>query len=80
MGNAHHELEYQLINKPNFVDKCVITVFLDGKILLNWSGYVYGHYVGEDGFFLSMRAAKMYVTFSGLAKWLNPNLNRVTKL
>jgi hypothetical protein len=62
MGNAHHELEYQLINKPNFVDKCVITVFLDGKILLNWSGYVYGHYVGEDGFFLSMRAAKMYVT------------------
>ena len=39
---------------------CEITIFSDdGRILLNWRGKEYG---GKDGFFLTLRAAKMYVT------------------
>jgi hypothetical protein len=56
------DIEYDLLNKPNYVNYCVITIFSDGKILLNWSGMVQGREIGENGFFLTMRAAKMYVT------------------
>jgi hypothetical protein len=79
MGETRHELEYHLINKPNFVDSCVVTVFWDGKILVNWSGFVYGRPIGENGFFLSIRAAKMYVTKNlskNKSKWeIKPRTN-----
>ena len=58
------DVEYHLINKPNWIFDCIITVFSDGKILLNWNGRstYNGLPIGENGFFLTMRAAKMYVT------------------
>lgn len=48
-----------LANPLDCMKFCEITIFADGKILLNWRGKEYG---GEDGFFLTLRAAKMYVT------------------
>ena len=67
------DVEYHLINKADWIDKCVITVFVDGKILLNWIGKLQnGLSTGENGFFLSMRAVKMYVTKRlsvGKSKW-----------
>ncbi len=58
------DVEYHLINKPDWIFDCIITVFSDGKILLNWNGRstYNGLPIGENGFFLTMRAAKMYVT------------------
>ncbi len=66
------DIEYSLINKSEHVKCCIITVFENGRILLNWTGEVYGMQVGETGFFLSFRAAKMYVTkkiSKGKSKW-----------
>lgn len=48
-----------LFNKPEYFKYCEITIFEDGKILLNWLGKEYGC---ENSFFLTLRAAKMYVT------------------
>ena len=70
--NEEQDIEYHLINKPDWVNICVITVFANDNILLNWTGHVEGLVVGETGFFLSMRAVKMYVTkklSKGKSKW-----------
>lgn len=72
MTKEEAEIEYHLSNKPDWIKTCIITVFNDGKILLNWSGWIEGMPTGETGFFLSMRAAKMYVTkrlSKGKSKW-----------
>lgn len=52
---------WKLKNKPEWVNSCEITEYSSGNVLLNWR---LAYYVerGEDGFFLSMRACKMYVT------------------
>jgi hypothetical protein len=55
---------WKLKNKPDRIKYCDITEYQSGRVLLNWGTEyaVTGFTHGEDGFFLSMRACKMYVT------------------
>lgn len=50
---------FELSNKPEHVESCVMVIYRDDMVLLDWNGFKSG---GESGFFLSVRACKMYVT------------------
>ncbi len=52
---------WNLKNIPEKVRSCQITEYSNGCVFLDWTPKD-ENYRGEGGFFLSMRACKMYVT------------------
>ena len=56
---GHPLFTWELKNKPEWISSCEITEYSSGNVLLNWRGKDVG---GEDGFFLTMKSCKTYVT------------------